>query len=84
MTRIVEKYKEEIEREKTTDIICDWCGRSTKGYGEKPYELTIRHHETWGYDGFVVPDLCKECAEKLKNIIIAMGIKVKEEVESYD
>ena len=77
------------EAQQVAGITCDWCGCDLPfeppNYGETrtELELTFSVAKCWpgndGYgDGWSVGDLCETCGARLKELLQANGITVKE------
>lgn len=70
-------------------MTCDWCGKKFSdptGYDEREFELKFL--KGFGYpeggqlEGWEVHDLCDDCVERLRVMLVSAGVKVsKKEVD---
>ena len=80
-------YKTElktIEQKVFVSCICDWCGKSLPDhYGRKDdktrefeFVTGYSYSDDCGGNGWYIEDLCDECVEKLRNLLVESGIKI--------
>lgn len=74
-----------VEEKVIKRVICDWCGSDIEPlYGFETREFELRSSKGEAYpedrfgDGWTVEDMCDDCVDKLKSVLVAAGIKIKE------
>ena len=81
------EIKAKVECEKTTDVLCDICGKSTLYHYKEGTDgvvcTSIRYLADYGYDSprdgkGVWADLCQECALKIEQFILTLGGTLQE------
>lgn len=87
---VLRRYKEVIVPAHTTkqltEVVCDRCAGPVEAEGQYDMrEFTLEHKigksypsESYVTDGWEVEDLCNNCIQVLRNILIDNGFKLKE------
>ena len=83
MSKIIESYERTVQSERIVQVLCDWCGgdvRQSRGYGDREFTLEFKEGESYPDGGFAegwqIEDLCDNCVERLRQLLIAQGIRV--------
>ena len=84
------KIQRIVEDEKVENVFCDWCGveMGTHSLYDGKYVLTaITGSESYpdcGWEnGWQIEDLCDPCVERLRQLLVDNGVKIKKIDESW-
>jgi len=86
MTTIYKKEQKTVEINAFVSCACDWCAKPMPdhyGCGEhktREFEFTTGYSypDDWGGTGWCIEDLCDECVQRLKDVLIKSGINIRE------
>lgn len=88
MTKTYKKIEKVIEREEFVSCTCDRCGKElgedygNRGYDRREFTFTTGSTYEGGYTGdkkgWEIEDLCDECVEVLRELLVQNGFKIRE------
>jgi hypothetical protein len=85
MTEHYETHEKTVQSYKLVKTTCDKCGEEIEdclGYDVRDFELSFSEGEAYpdgGHRvGWEVNDLCNNCVEWLKKLLVTNGVKVNE------
>jgi hypothetical protein len=83
MTKVYQTVTKTIERKEVVSRACDWCGIDIPfpaRYQSDEFILKYTSSTNGPYEnlgeGWEVEDLCNDCVDKLKELLVSVGIKL--------